>query len=286
MTDEHANWSARGRAPAADEATLRDHLGDPDPMARREAALGLVDAAVDGLDPATVDALADRVETDPDADVRQFAVEALGNATAAPARLRAATEDDDEWVRAEAVVALSRARGEAATDSLRERLDDRSGFVRRNALIALGKVGTADADLLRERLKSDRHAAVREYAAEFLGHTPGDVAETVTVLAAVLARDPEALVRANAATSLGRLGTDRAVEALETQGLGDRSNDVQRAAKRAVAEAQGRDPDAVDVDVPSPAPPGSSGDGSGGEGPQFETGSVPRAVDRSPRRQP
>ncbi|WP_251341490.1 HEAT repeat domain-containing protein [Haloplanus halophilus] len=280
MTDDpHANWSARGRAPAADEAALRDRLDADDAAARREAALGLVDAATDGLDAATVDALAARVGDDPDADVRQFAVEALGNAGAAPERLRAATGDDDEWVRAEAVVALSRAEGEAATDPLRNRLDDPSGFVRRNALVALGKLGAADADLLRECLKTDGHASVREYAAEFLGHTPGTVAETVTVLAAVLARDPEALVRANAATSLGRLGTDRAVEALETQGIDDRSSDVQRAAKRAIADARGRDPDAVDVEVPSPAPPG----GGDGEGPQFETGSTPRAVDRSPR---
>jgi HEAT repeat protein len=284
MTDQRANWSARGRAPAADEAALRDRLGAPDPATRREAALGLVDAASDGLGPDTVAALGSRIESDPDADVRQFAVEALGNAGAAPGTLRAALDDDDEWVRAEAVVACSRVRGEAAADAVRSRLDDASGWVRRNALVALGKVDAIDAERLRERLKTDGHAGVREYAAEFLGHTPGDVEETVTVLAAVLARDPEALVRAKAASSLGELGTDRAVEALETQGVDDRSTDVQRAAKRALAVAEGRDPDAVDVDDPSPRPPGGGPDGGAdvAGGPR----STPRAVERSPGSDP
>jgi len=279
MTDDpHANWSARGRAPEDGEATLRGRLTDADEGTRRDAALGLVDAATDGLDPATVDSLAERVRSDPVADVRQFAVEALGNATTGTETLREALRDDDEWVRAEAVVALSRTRGEAAADRLRPLLDDGSGWVRRNALIALAKVDAADADLLRERLKTDAQDEVREYAADFLGHTPGDVEETVRVLAAVLARDPAALVRANAATSLGRLGTDRAVEALETQGVDDRSNDVQRAAKRAVAVAHGRDPETVDVEVPEPAPPGG-----GPETPQVDVGSTPRAVERSER---
>jgi HEAT repeat protein len=277
MTDDpHANWSARGRAPGGDEATLRSRLTDASARTRRDATLGLVDAATDGLADATVAALADLATADPDADVRQFAVEALGTAGAAPETLRAAVDDDDQWVRAEAVVACSRARGEAAADDVRPRLDDDSGWVRRNALIALAKVGAADPALLREHLKTDAHPEVREYAAEFLGHTPGDVEETVRILAAVLARDPAALVRANAATSLGRLGTDRAVEALETQGVDDRSNDVQRAAKRAIAVAHGRDPETADVDVPQPAPPGG-----GPEEPQVDVGSTPRAVERS-----
>ncbi|MFB6195746.1 MAG: HEAT repeat domain-containing protein [Haloplanus sp.] len=291
MTDDpHANWSARGRAPDADEATLRRRLAatDADAHVRREAALGLVDVATGGLDDATAEALADRAERDPDADVRQFAVEALGNAGTGVETLRSALDDDDEWVRAEAVVGLSRAEDDAATEHLRPALDDESGWVRRNALVAFGKVGAADAETLRERLKTDGHASVREYAAEFLGHTPGDVSETVTILAAVLARDPSALVRANAATSLGRLGTDRAVQALETQGIDDRSNDVQRAAKRALAEAEGRDPEAVDVEAPSPPPPGGGPtdppDDRSGEPPaRPPTGSTPRAVEPDTR---
>ncbi|MFC7136186.1 HEAT repeat domain-containing protein [Halobaculum litoreum] len=132
---------------------------------------------------------------------------------------------------------------------------DDAGPVRRNALIALAKLDAVAPDRLRERLKRDRHPPVREYAAEWLGERPGDAETTVRVLAAVLARDGEAFVRANAASSLGEIGSDRAVEALETQGLGDRSDDVQRAAKRALATARGEDPDEIDLGDP-PAPGG------------------------------
>jgi len=277
--DPHANWSARGRASTADEDALRGRLDADDATTRCAAALGLVDAATGGLDSGTIDALEERAGGDPDPDVRQFAIEALGNAGAPPATLRAALDDGDEWVRAEAVVALSRAYGEEETEALAPMLDDGSGWVRRNALIALSRVDALEAETLRERLKDDGHPEVREYAAEFLAHTPGDVAETVTVLAAVLARDPQALVRANAATSLGHLGTDRAVEALETQGVDDRSTDVQRAAKRAAAVAQGRDPETVDVELPEPAPPGG-----GPETPVADPGSTPRAVERRSER--
>ncbi|MFC7323454.1 HEAT repeat domain-containing protein [Halorubrum rutilum] len=259
--DEYANWSARGRAPAGDESTLRDHLTADDPGVRRDAALGLVDASTDGLDEATVARLAERVEADADPDVRQFAAEALGAAGAPAATVAPALTDADEWVRAEGVVALSRAAARRddggdvdVGERLRAALDDDSGAVRRNAVIALAKTGRVDPGTLRDRLKRDSHAGVREYAARYLADDPGQTDESVTLLAAVLARDREALVRAAAATSLGELGTDRAVEALESQGVTDRSQDVVRAARRAVAVARGEDPE--DVELPSAAPGG------------------------------
>jgi HEAT repeat protein len=252
---DHSNASARGRAPDSEESRLRGRLAADTARERYEAALGLVGRAEAGLDARTITALASRLREDPDADVRQFAAEALGVAGADPAALDPALDDEDEWVRAEAVVALSRAAGGDAADRLRAALDDDAGPVRRNALIALSKTGAVRTTELRERLKEDPHEPVREYAARWLGERPGDEGEAVRLLAAVLARDPAAFVRANAATGLGRLGTDRAVEALETQGLEDRSNDVQRAAKRALATARGEDPDRVDLDDP-PAPGG------------------------------
>ena len=104
----------------------------------------------------------------------------------------------------------------------------------------------------------------------------------MTLLAAVLARDPEAFVRANAARSLGELGTDRAIEALEAQGVEDRSNDVQRAAKRALAAARGEDPDSVDLgDEPAPGggpstpSQGPGGPPPGGHGPAPTSGRPP-----------
>ena len=290
MNDAEPHASARDRAPAEDEAGRREALSGGK-RTRREAALALVDSATGGLAPATVAALFERVREDDSPTVRQFAVEALGEAGAGVEAIEAALEDSEPWVRAEAVVALSRA-APGQTGRLETVLaEDDDGMVRRNALIALGKTGAAGRETLVEHLKSDPHPAVREYAAQFLPDatstdasegratdadgdadaeadgTDGDgpsetVAETVRLLAAVLAREPNAFVRAKAAEGLGELGTDRAIEVLETQGLEDRSDDVQRTARHALAEARGENPS--DIDLPDPAAPGG-GPGSRGE---------------------
>ncbi|WP_335999199.1 HEAT repeat domain-containing protein [Halorientalis halophila] len=292
MTD-FAMESARGRAPEEDadpltETRIRDRLSVDDPRTRRDAVLALVDRASEaGLAPETRERLVEVARGDDDPDVRQFAVEALGAAGGSASAVVTALDDADEWVRAEAVVALSRVDGDVA-GPLRAAVEDDSGWVRRNAVIALGKREAASWDLLVDRLKNDPHSPSREYAATFLpdyvdeagedleggdAEGAGDVAEAVRLLAAVLARDPDAFVRAKAAVSLGDLGTGRAREALEEQGLGDRSDDVQRAAKRALARARGEDPEEVDVsdcgpDVPggelAPSGAGSHPDAPGG----------------------
>ncbi|NHN61582.1 MULTISPECIES: HEAT repeat domain-containing protein [Halorussus] len=295
---EYANRSARNRSPArdGDEADLRDLLDDDREPVRRDAALALVDCAdAAGLDPDTVTALADRLSVDDSADVRQFAVEALGAAAgeapdAAESAIRTGLDDADEWVRAEAVVALSRAAPEAG--ALAHALDDDSGWVRRNAVIALGKTGRVAPEQLTDRIKNDPHPAVREYAAQYLGERADDVEEAVRLLAAVLARDPEAFVRAKAAESLGDLATDRAEQALEAHGITDRSDDVKRTAKRALAAARGVDPDQLDVEIddgppgggpqaPADTPRGVPGDGAGPKGGTGPTGG-PGPNDRRP----
>ncbi|AQL43888.1 hypothetical protein BV210_14760 [Halorientalis sp. IM1011] len=262
MTD-FAMESARGRAlddgdGSISEARLRTALSDEDAGTRRDAALALLDRARDtGVADETRKALAAGARTDDDPDVRQFAVEALGAAGGPVSALAAALSDDDEWVRAEAVVALSRVEGDVS-EPIRTAADDDSGWVRRNAVIALGKREAASWDLLADRLKNDPHPPVREYAAAFLpgyADAAGDE-DAVRLLAAVLARDQNAFVRAKAAVSLGDFGTDRAQQALEEQGLQDRSDDVQRAAKRALARARGEDPDDVDVSDCGPDVPG------------------------------
>lgn len=264
MTERYANWSARGRAPTADDGNepldaeaLARRLANGTVRERREAALAFVDRAAnetraangtDEIDPAAVSALAERARTDADSDVRQFALEALGIAGVGGDAVVAALDDPDGWVRAEAVVALSRIRGRDAAGRLDECLADGHGPVRRNALIALGKFDALDDGTLRARLTEDPHPPVREHAAKYLGEDPGDEPEAVTLLAATLARDPNAFVRASAAGALGELGTDRAIEALETQGTGDRSDDVRRAAERALSLARGEDPATAERD--------------------------------------
>jgi HEAT repeat protein len=270
MTD-YANWSARDRSPT--DGSPLERLREGPPVERCDAALALVDRADrEGLTDRAVSTLADRVRNDDDPDVRQFAVEALGNAGRGGDAVEGAADDDDEWVRAEAVVARARIDGADAADAYRAALDDESGWVRRNAVVALGKTGTTDPGTLRERLVEDPHPPAREYAAEYLGSITGETDESVRVLAAVLARDPEAFVRARAATALGRIGTERAIEALERQGVPDRSDDVTRAARRALAVARGEDPEEVTEDPPSPGtgparPDDSSGYGPGGSQP-------------------
>ncbi|NHN42783.1 HEAT repeat domain-containing protein [Halorubellus sp. JP-L1] len=272
MTGDYG--SATDRAPADDEPGLREALeGGPAP-ARRDAALalasaaesGVADATTDGggLAPATVDALAARVREDSSSDVRQFAVEALGVAGERVDPIRDALADDDEWVRAEAVVAHSRV-APGDVDVLRDVLaSDDSGWVRRNAVVALGKAGGASHADLVECIKTDPHPAVREYAAQFLADVVDDVEEAERVLAAVLAREANAFVRAKAAESLGELGTDRAETALEEYGVTDQSEDVVRTATRALADARGVDPDALDVDAnlddPAEGAPGTGPD--------------------------
>ncbi|WP_121823418.1 HEAT repeat domain-containing protein [Halostella salina] len=271
---EYANRSARGRARTDDEAQLREQLLSALERERRDAALGLVDIADGGsLQPSTVARLAGRATDDDAADVRQFAVEALGLAAqgadgegAAETAIRTALDDDEDWVRAEAVVAASRAAPDDEA-TLREALNDESGYVRRNAVVALSKTGAASQELLTERIKSDRHPAVREYAADFLREYAADTAEAVRILAAVLAREPEAFVRAKAAASLGDLGTDRAEEALERHGLNDRSDDVRRSAKRALATARGVDPKQIDAGLDDPGAPGGGPGSRTGDGP-------------------
>ncbi|WP_436932631.1 HEAT repeat domain-containing protein [Halosimplex halobium] len=263
MTDEYDNWSARGRAPADDEAGLRAALSDDQPR-KRDAALALVDAAEEGLSDETVDALAETARSAGDPDTRQFAVEALGVAGRGEETIVAALDDSDEWVRAEAVVALSRV-APGASDRLRAALDDDHGAVRRNALIALARTDAAGAETLADRLKSDPSPAVREYAAQYLPDAAG-TERAVRLLAAVLARDPGSFVRAKAAEGLGDLGTDRAEEALETHGLEDRSDDVRKTAERALARSKGVDPEEIDAAGPRggdpdgerPRPPGGA----------------------------
>lgn len=142
-------------------------LRDGDVVERRRAALAL---AEETRSEAVVSALASLGLQDEDADVRQFAVEALGELGGERAGEAAvATLDDEEpWVRAEAVVALDRIDRAAYESHIEAALDDDHHAVRRNAAVSLFKhCGEAMRDVLLEQSRADSER-LREWAAHLL----------------------------------------------------------------------------------------------------------------------
>ena len=194
-----ADFAAADTDPVADESecALLDRLDADAATERQRAALALA-----GRDPgeAAIDALADRTRDDPEATVRQFAVEALGElAESMPEAVRSATEDPDPWVRAEAIVALDHLDREGHADRIVDALDDEHHAVRRNAVISLWK-GRGE-DVLPELLGlvDDESDRVREWVAELLGRIDHpDAEDALTQLRA----DDESIVAKTAANAL------------------------------------------------------------------------------------
>lgn len=163
--------TAADTAPVADDPVgeLLETLRQGTPTERRRAALALADRE---QRPEIITALAAAARDDADADVRQFAVEALGTlgGDAASEVVRAATvEDDDPWVRAEAVVAVDHLDRETNVDVLERATEDTHHAVRRNALISLFKLrGEGALPFLLDAADDDRER-VREWVAHLLG---------------------------------------------------------------------------------------------------------------------
>lgn len=166
---------------------------------RRRAALAL---AARERTTETVSTLAKAARDDPDADVRQFAVEALGDLggdVAAEVTRAAATEDDDPWVRAEAIVALDHLDREANVARLEQALEDDHHAVRRNALISLFKLrGEETLPYLLESVDADSER-LREWVAHLLG---GIDDERATSALQTLVRDESGVVAKTAANAL------------------------------------------------------------------------------------
>ena len=190
---------------AADEALLAQLHAESAPE-RRRALLELATR-----DPASsAEAQIARLAVhDPDDQVRQFAVEALGKLDGHPAVARRLLEaDPDPWVRAEAVVTLDRLARATHESTFRDLLDDDAPAVRRNALIALVKLHgeAAKAELL--DAVEDPSDRVREWAVKLLGQYDDDPVVTET-LEAVLDDAAEAdVVTETAARALGARGAD------------------------------------------------------------------------------
>ncbi|MFD1647623.1 HEAT repeat domain-containing protein [Haloarchaeobius litoreus] len=175
-------------------------LQDGDVVDRRRAALALGEE--DATD-VVVDALVHLGLADDDADVRQFAVESLGNLGGERAGEAAvATLDDaDPWVRAEAVVALDRIDRGTFESHVEDALDDAHHAVRRNAAVSLFKSrGEAMLDVLLEQ-SHDESERVREWAVHLLAGVDDERADQR--LRAVAGDDSEPkVVRSTAARSL------------------------------------------------------------------------------------
>ncbi|MFQ3293784.1 MAG: HEAT repeat protein, partial [Natrialbaceae archaeon] len=123
-------------------------------------------------------ALSRTVRDDPDPDVRQFAVEALGKLQADGVSdvARDALADENPWVRAEAVVVLDNHDRRGHADVIEDCLTDNHHAVRRNAIISLAKHRGADVLETLLAFADDDSERVREWVAEFLGGIDDDSA--------------------------------------------------------------------------------------------------------------
>jgi len=177
-----------------------ERLATGDAVERQRAALSL---AEEDRDPAVVEALITAGTQDDDADVRQFAVEALaklGGERAGPAAVEIA-EDDDLWVRAEAVVALDRIDREAYADRIEDALDAEHHAVRRNALVSVFKRRGEDALEPLLAAVDDESERVREWAVHLLAGVDDDRAREVLQEVADDESEPR-IVRGTAARAL------------------------------------------------------------------------------------
>ena len=180
-------------------AKLRD-LREGDAVERRRAALALGE---EPRTPGVVDALAADGLADDDADVRQFAVEALGQlgGDRAAETAVAALSDPGPWVRAEAVVALDRIDRAAHEDAVERALGDDHHAVVRNALVSLYKHrGEALLDELLDATESDSER-LREWSAHLLAGVDDDRARDRLAALAGDESEPR-VVRSTAARAL------------------------------------------------------------------------------------
>lgn len=188
-------------------ADLLDALADGTAVDRRRAALALAERKPADEDASSesdcvVVALAQAATTDDDAEVRQFAVEALAKhgGSEAGGVARRLTDDPEPWVRAEAVVALDRLDRAGYEETIVAALSDEHHAVRRNALVSLFKLRGEDALPVLLDAADDESERVREWATHLLGGVDDERAESALQEAA--ASDESGIVRKTAERSL------------------------------------------------------------------------------------
>ena len=147
--------------------------------------------------------------------VRELVVSIAGQigAPSVPYLRKVASQDDDHKVRQNAMLAL-RAIGADAVPSLTASLADADAEVRAEAARALcfiGQPAKESVPSLIEVLTNDVDTTARQEAARALGMVSMKSKDAVPCLLLAL-KDPEAVVRVQAATALGRIGTGVDVE--------------------------------------------------------------------------
>lgn len=162
--------------PVADDSDreLLEDLMDGSRKERRRATIALGETT--GSEP-VVRALSSVAVSDDDPDVRQFAVESLAKLRADDAgevALSVSRDDEDPWVRAEAVVALDRIDREKYEARMDEALTDDHHASRRNAIISLFKLRGEDVLDDAIELATDPSERVREWAAHVLAGIDDD----------------------------------------------------------------------------------------------------------------
>lgn len=188
--------------PVADDSVAEKihALSEGDVVERRRSALALGE---EGYSKPILQALIVEGLKDTDADVRQFAVESLGNLgvhQAGEAALKMLS-DENPWVRAEAVVALDRIDRVKFESHIEAALNDDHHAVRRNAAVSLFKLRGEDILEILLRQTRDESERVREWAAHLLAGIDDDQA-TERLQELTKDKSEPSVVRSTAARSL------------------------------------------------------------------------------------
>lgn len=212
-------------------ADLTPYLADPDPAVRRAAIATLTETAPAGTGPALAAALGDGtpgVRAAACASLREL-VEVLPPSPELGAALLGCLTHDDPLVRATALDTLRALRLGSAADH-RPLLRDPDIEVRIAAVRALVSVDALDvlASAVDDPAREVRVAVARGLA------SPGALAPLLV--------DPDALVRAAAFTTLGRVGCRSPYEAAAVAGLADPAWQVRAGSATALGAATGSAP--------------------------------------------
>jgi len=176
---------------------------------RRDAASALGDTG----DARAIDPLVESLG-DPNKDVRNAAVEAIGKLGGDPRAVELLLDflkDKRSIIREEAASALGKVGHKNAVDPLIQALKDESWLVRQNAATSLGMIPDARAVEPLIQVLKDEDKDIRQIAVSALGNI-GDARATEALIQTL--KDEDKDIRQTAASALGNTGDAKAVEAL------------------------------------------------------------------------